>query len=92
MGTAFEVHQNVTYAGPERRQRDSGEGMELVVLRKKFAEELNGIALGEVEVGDRLALPAGDADLLVAEGWATHVPYSALRERCDQEVQKDIRR
>ena len=78
------------YAGPERRRRQSDEeGLEFVVLRKKYAEALNGIALAEVEVGDRLGLPPGDAVLLVAEGWATRVPPSERRQPADPRFPDD---
>jgi hypothetical protein len=42
-----------------------------VRLTKKFAEEIDGIDLSRVEVGDLLLLPRRDALLLVREGWAT---------------------
>lgn len=50
-----------------------------VILKKKFAEALNGIVLAGFEVGDRLVLAHRQAALLVAEGWACPVPPAQRR-------------
>jgi len=39
-------------------------------LTRKFSQLINGIDLSQVREGDTLELPARDADMLVAEGWA----------------------
>jgi hypothetical protein len=41
-----------------------------VRLTRKFSNVLNGIDLSHAHIGDTLDLPARDANLLVAEGWA----------------------
>jgi hypothetical protein len=41
-----------------------------VRLVRKFANCLDGIDISHVEVGDVIELPASDAILLIAEGWA----------------------
>lgn len=65
---------DVTYPGVERRRSPkSGEDLEPVVLKKKFAEALNGIVLAGFKVGDRLCLGRKQAAMLVAEGWACPV-------------------
>ena len=42
----------------------------VVRLTRKFADAIDGINLAQAHVGDRLALPQHDADVLIAEGWA----------------------
>lgn len=42
-----------------------------VYLIKKFAESINGIDLHSCSVGDLLDLEPFQAELLIAEGWAT---------------------
>ena len=41
-----------------------------VRLTRKFSNILNGIDLSQAHTGDTLDLPARDAHMLVAEGWA----------------------
>jgi hypothetical protein len=41
-----------------------------VTLVRKYAERIDGVDLSDHEVGDSLDLPAFDANLLLAEGWA----------------------
>jgi hypothetical protein len=41
-----------------------------VRLIRKYAEMIDGVNLGEAEVGDRLELSRRDAEVLIAEGWA----------------------
>jgi len=41
-----------------------------VRLTRKFSNLLNGIDLSQYQKGDVLDLPARDAEMLVAEGWA----------------------
>lgn len=47
-----------------------------VRLTRKFSNLLDGIDLSRYQKGDTLDLPARDADMLVAEGWAE--PTEAL--------------
>jgi hypothetical protein len=42
-----------------------------VRLTKKLADRIDGIYVGDRQVGDLLDLPADKARLLVAEDWAT---------------------
>ena len=42
----------------------------VVRLTRKFANAIDGIDLARAHVGDRLALPQHDAEMLIAEGWA----------------------
>ena len=44
-----------------------------VRLIRKLAERVNGVDLSKVHVGDSLQLPARDAAMLIAEGWAEPV-------------------
>ena len=67
-------HHNVSdgyYGGPDRRS-ESGSPATVTPVRltRKFAEAIDGVNLSGHGVGDRLPLPARDARLLVAEGWA----------------------
>lgn len=63
--------RDAAYSGPERRQSGcDDDDVEPVILTKKLAEQLDGIELAGRDVGDRLCLPADDAALIVAEGWA----------------------
>lgn len=41
-----------------------------VRLTRKFSNLLNGIDLSHFQKGDTLDLPARDAQMLLAEGWA----------------------
>jgi hypothetical protein len=52
-----------------------------VRLTKKLADEIDGINLAGHNVGDVLELPPAEAELLVAEGWATPERQSADRPR-----------
>lgn len=62
-----------------------------VRLTRKFAQVLNGIDLSRIKPGEEVELAARDAQLLVAEGWASPVdtaddrparrPRSAARRR-----------
>ncbi|MDQ3069924.1 MAG: hypothetical protein M3R55_09380 [Acidobacteriota bacterium] len=70
----------MTYSGAERRkQPQTGEDLEPVVLKKKFAEVLDGIVLAGFKVGDRMCLVREQAALLIAEGWACPVPLGKRR-------------
>ena len=53
-----------------------------VRLTRKLAEILNGIDLRRVKPGEELELPAHDAELLIAEGWASPV------ERADEKASR----
>ena len=57
------------------------EGVEPVILTKKYADALDGIELADVEVGDRLCLAADEAALIVAEGWARPAERRERRRR-----------
>ena len=50
----------------------------VVRLTRKYAEMINGVDLAMCSVGDVLRLPARDAALLIAEGWA--VPHGLPHE------------
>ena len=68
-----------TIVAPQARTCVSSAGHPLLLrvrLVRKFAERLNGVDLSRVRVGDCLELPAKDARLLVAEGWAELVRVS----------------
>jgi hypothetical protein len=54
--------------------RDHGAILRVCLIRK-LAERLNGVDLSKVHVGDSLDLPARDARILIAEGWAELVEF-----------------
>ena len=58
-------------AADRRSNRCRPDEITPVRLTRKYAEVLNGISLSGHDVGDRLPLPARDARLLIAEGWAS---------------------
>ncbi len=45
-------------------------------LTHKFADAIDGVDLSRRSVGDLIDLPQHDADLLIAEGWASPVSPS----------------
>ena len=49
-----------------------------VRLIRKFAEKINGIDLSHAATGDELELSARDAEMLIAEGWATPITGRAF--------------
>ena len=53
-----------------RRGHQRPDETESVRLIRKYAEMIDGVNLGEAEVGDRLELSRRDAEVLIAEGWA----------------------
>lgn len=63
--------------------RPSSARVEPVRLTRKFAEAIDGIDLSSRQVGDRLALPREDAQILIAEGWAEPVPAPEKRSDPD---------
>jgi hypothetical protein len=71
------------YDGPERRTRDIPDEVEPVVLKRKYAEALDGVNLEGHDVGDRLPLRRRDARLLIAEGWAEPTPLEERRHSSD---------
>lgn len=65
---------------PQRdRRRVSLLAVMPVRLTKKLAERIDGIDLSKRRVGERLALAAAEAKLLLLEGWAELVPPSECR-------------
>ena len=52
--------------------KDHGATLRVRLIRK-LAERLNGVDLSNVHVGESLDLPARDARILIAEGWAALV-------------------
>jgi hypothetical protein len=56
-----------------------------VRLNKKLAEVIDGIDLSDRRVGDVVDLPRHDAEILLAEGWASAVepPFGAGTRRTD---------
>jgi hypothetical protein len=56
-----------------------------VRLTKKLAEVIDGIDLSDRRVGDVLNLPTHDAEVLLAEGWASTVEpaFGAGTNRAD---------
>lgn len=69
------------YSGPERRSLPSPVEVAPVRLTHKYAETIDGIDLSRREVGERLPLPARDARMLIAEGWAEPVAAGDQRDR-----------
>jgi hypothetical protein len=57
----------------------------LVRLTKKLAEVIDGIDLSDRRVGDVVDLPKHDAEVLMAEGWASPVEaaFGAGTRRAD---------
>jgi hypothetical protein len=60
-----------------------------VRLIRKFAEKINGIDLSHATTGDELELSARDAEMLIAEGWAT--PVTAAMVADDREPRRSRR-
>jgi hypothetical protein len=56
-----------------------------VRLTKKLADAIDGIDLSDRRVGDVVDLPKHDAEILLAEGWASPVepPFGATTSRAD---------
>ena len=56
-----------------------------VRLTRKLAEVIDGIDLSDRRVGDVVELPRHDAEILLAEGWASAVepPFGAGTRRTD---------
>ena len=56
-----------------------------VRLTKKLAEVIDGIDLSDRRVGDVVDLPKHDAEILLAEGWASPVepPFGTGTRRAD---------
>ena len=56
-----------------------------VRLTKKLAEVIDGIDLSDRRVGDVVDLPRHDAEILLAEGWASPVKsaFGARARRAD---------
>jgi hypothetical protein len=56
-----------------------------VRLTKKLAEAIDGIDLSDRRVGDVVDLPKHDAEILLAEGWASPVEpaFGATTSRAD---------
>ena len=67
------------YAGPERRSRNTAPDMVIIRLTRKYAQVIDGVDISAYRVGDRLPVPASDAKLLLAEGWAEPVPAHQRR-------------
>jgi hypothetical protein len=74
-----EDRQGQGYSGPDRRRRKASLRIVPVRLTRKYAEVIDGIDLSGCAVGDRVPLPAQDADILLAEGWAEPVPPTQRR-------------
>lgn len=56
-----------------------------VRLLRKFADLINGIDLSKAKTGETLDLPAHDANMLMAEGWAEFEGQSPDREKADEQ-------
>ena len=54
-----------------------------VRLTRKYAEAIDGVDLSGADVGDQLALPQRDAEMLIAEGWAERTPVEHNRRASD---------
>ena len=63
-----------------------------VRLTRKFSNLLNGIDLSRYQQGDTLDLPARDADMLVAEGWAERTEDPTRDRAADQPARRRTRR
>jgi hypothetical protein len=87
-----------TPAAPLQTRRDPGTLS--VRLTRKYAEMIDGVNLSHAHVGDRLDLPAHDAEMLIAEGWAvfsprrsaTHAPQRALAADTGRKRKKTAKR
>jgi len=53
----------------------------LVRLTRKLAEYLDGVDLSYRSVNEIFDLPSREAELLIAEGWATHVTERPPKRR-----------
>ena len=54
----------------DRRRGAGADAFVSVRLTHKYADAIDGVDLSKVNIGDDLRLPAREAVLLVAEGWA----------------------
>ena len=61
-----------------------------VRLTRKFAQILNGIDLSRTKTGEEIELSEQEADLLIAEGWAT--PLDVAHDKTKQRSRKSRRR
>lgn len=59
-----------------------------VRVTRKLAERVNGVDLSKVQVGDLLHLPARDARILIAEGWAELLPEDVAAQHLLQRESK----
>ena len=71
-------------------------GMRVQVrLTKKLAEVIDGIDLSDRRVGDVVDLPRHDAEILLAEGWASAVdsaPSAGARRLADDRQRRSIKK
>lgn len=71
-----------TYAGQERPDRTTQSDDRVAVrLTHKYADVIDGVDLSGHHVGERLCLSAGEARLVIAEGWAEPVDDDDRRHR-----------
>ena len=63
-----------------------------VRLTRKFSNLLNGIDLSRYQRGDTLDLPARDAGMLLAEGWAEPAGDGARDRAADRPARATGRR
>ena len=81
-------HDDPTHANPRNngnngRARASAAETMSVRLTRKYAEAIDGVDLSGADVGDHLALPPRDAEVLIAEGWAEPTPVPHNRRASD---------
>lgn len=61
-----------------------------VRLTRKFAEILNGIDLSRTKAGEEIELSKREADLLIAEGWAS--PLDVAHDKPKRRARKSRRK
>ena len=55
-----------------------------VRLTRKFADMINGIDLSKARAGQMLDLPAHEANMLMAEGWAEYESRTSVLDKADE--------
>ena len=60
-----------------------------VRLIRKFADLIDGIDLSRAKAGETLDLPAHDANLLIAEGWAEYEGGTPALEKADDDPRRN---
>ena len=75
----------------DRRRGRASDALISVTLTNKYAEVIDGVDLSRAQVGDHLRLPAREAALLIAEGWAVARRDRVNAERGESGIERNSR-